>query len=123
VRESRVLSLFGVGVVFVSVTAEAGRTEIREVSDRDLYAQVMQNGAFNEYRCQGKEPDDVRAIMDRRYKKRIDAVNQAMKIRYSSDETELEEFVGVAGSCKSYRGAIKRLDQNLRLLEQRLDIK
>lgn len=93
------------------------------LSDRELYVQVAQNTAFNEFRCNGKSAEETKEIMNSRFKLRIEAVEAAMKAKYGLNSVEVDDMVAIGQNCSRYSGAIRRLERNLKAIEQRLGIK
>jgi hypothetical protein len=116
-RSAPLLLLFA---VLFPLQVNASKDE--RLTDRELYVQVAQNGAFNEYRCRGLSADATKRKM-RRFKSRINEVTRAMVEKHGSESVALEEIILIGRPCPAYLGSIKRLERNLVDMEKRLGLK
>lgn len=92
------------------------------LGDKDLWFSMRLVGAFNELRCQGLDPQQARAVYERRFGARERAIDAAMLAKYGPLKAGEGEFLPIGKKCPAYRGAIRQSDAIRTELERRLGI-
>ena len=111
-------------LVGACTTADSeARPSFNSLSDQELFRQIAQNSAFNEYRCRGLSADETESIIEDRFSVRIDRLEVAMIATHGPQSVELPEHIMIGRRCPHYRGAIERLETDLDALENRLGLK
>lgn len=104
-----------------STPAAKPRPPLEGLDDVALWESGTLNGAINELRCKGLSADSAVHWYKTHFALREQRIQQAMQARYGDLVSEDQVLTGYR--CPFYRGAIKRHERRLRLLEKRLGLR